>query len=228
MSATASIPEVFHGAAAERAIQYAVALEVLLVFTGILLYIWRWQYHHPRSWIWLLAAIVLSHLIHRDRLGDLGIGFSRVRASAEIILPLAAALYLPVLVYFLARGDLHLIMPNYAALDRFLGYGAWCALQQYLVQSYFHRRLLRVVRTPHLSAVLVAVMFGACHIPNAILMAATTLGGYIMAEVYARHPNIWPLALAQAVGGILVATLTPPALIHNMRVGPGYYAHGRG
>jgi len=146
-----------------------------------------------------------------------------MRGSAEAILPLAVAIYLPVFIYSLVRGDLHIILPNRVALNRFLGYGGWCAVQQYLVQSYFHRRFMQVIRTPHLSAALVAVMFGACHIPNTILMAVTTLGGYILAEVYARHRNIWPLALAQAVGGILVATLAPPALIHNMRVGPGYY-----
>lgn len=206
-----------------RLAPYATALEVLLVFTGILLYIWRWQYHHPRSWLWLLAAVLLSHLIHRDRLRDMGLGIAGMRSCAESILPLAVAIYLPVLAYFLVRGRLHVIFPNGVALDRFLGYGAWCALQQYLAQSYFHRRLLRVIRTPHLSPVLVAVMFGACHIPNTILIIVTTLGGYILAEVYARHRNIWPLALAQAVGGFLVATLAPPALIHNMRVGPGYY-----
>lgn len=223
MSAMASTSPAFGEAVPRRFAQYATAVEVVLVFTGILLYIWRWQFHHPRSWLWLLAAVVLSHVIHGDRFRDLGLGFSGMRGSAEIILPLAAAIYLPILLYFLAHGDLRLILPNLPALNRFLGYGAWCVIQQYLVQSYFHRRLMQVIRTPHLSAALVAVMFGACHIPNAVLMAVTTLGGYILAEVYARRRNIWPLALAQAVGGALVATLAPPALIHNMRVGPGYY-----
>jgi membrane protease YdiL (CAAX protease family) len=69
-------------------------------------------------------------------------------------------------------------------------------------------------------------MFGAAHIPSPILMVATTLGGFIFAEVFTRHRNIWPLALAQAVGGFLIGALSPPALIHNMRVGPGYFTYG--
>ncbi len=201
----------------------AAAAEVLLVFAGTLLYIWRWQYHHPHSWAWLLAAVLLSHALRREGLRDVGLGFSGVRASAEVILPLALAIYLPVFVYALLRGHLVLLLPNAPSLVRFLGYGAWCVAQQYLAQGYFHRRLMRVIRTPHLSSALVALMFGACHIPNPVLMVITTAGGFVMAEVYKRHPSIWPLALAQAVGGTLTAALAPATLVHNMRVGPGYY-----
>lgn len=223
MSTLVSTPDSLEAALLRRFVQYATALEVMLVFTGILLFIWRWQFHYPHSWLWLLAAVILSHFIHGDRLRDLGLGLTQMRQSAEAILPLAVAIYLPILVYFLLRGNLQLILPNRVALSRFLGYAAWCVIQQYLVQSYFHRRLMQVVRTPHLSSALVALMFGACHLPNTILVMVTAFGGYLLAEVYAHHRNIWPLALAQAVGGILVATLAPPAMIHNMRVGPGYY-----
>jgi hypothetical protein len=223
MSTLLFSPKAIQASNPNRFTTAATAIEILLVFSGIMLYIWRWQFHHPHSWVWLLAAILLSHVVHRDRFGELGLGFTQMRASAEGILPLAVAIYLPLLIYFLAQGKLQLILPNQVALERFLEYGVWCLFQQYLLQSYFHRRLMRVARTPHLSAALVALMFGACHLPNAILTAVTTLGGYILAEVYTRHRNIWPLALAQTVGGFLVATLAPPALIHNMRVGPGYY-----
>jgi membrane protease YdiL (CAAX protease family) len=66
-------------------------------------------------------------------------------------------------------------------------------------------------------------MFGAAHIPNLILMIATLVAGFVFAEVFARHRNIWPLALAQAVGGFLLAAVAPDALIHHMRIGPGYF-----
>lgn len=105
----------------------------------------------------------------------------------------------------------------------FAMYGLWCVFQQYLMQSYFHRRLMSMSRNHHLTSALVALMFGAAHIPNPILMAATTAGGFILAQVFARHRNIWPLALAQTVGGFLIAALSPSSLIHSMRVGPGYF-----
>jgi membrane protease YdiL (CAAX protease family) len=82
---------------------------------------------------------------------------------------------------------------------------------------------MAVLGSSHVSSLAVALMFGSAHIPNPVLMVVTTLGGFLLAEIYARHPNIWPLALAHAVGGLLIAAITPPSLIHNMRVGPGYF-----
>src|SRR2546427_7909975 len=46
--------------------QAATALEILLVYSGILLYIWRWQTTHPRAWAPLLAVVLLSHVAHGD------------------------------------------------------------------------------------------------------------------------------------------------------------------
>jgi membrane protease YdiL (CAAX protease family) len=115
---------------------------------------------------------------------------------------------------------------NGHAAASLLGYGAWCAFQQYLAQSYFNNRLMEVVRNRHLSSLLVGIIFGSAHIPNLILMVATTVAGFVFAEVFARHRNIWPIALAQAVGGLLIAAVAPASLIHNMRVGPGYLFYG--
>ena len=83
-----------------------------------------------------------------------------------------------------------------------------------------------VIRNRHVSSALVGIMFSATHIPNLILMVATLVAGFVFAEVFARHRNIWPLALAQAVGGLLLAAVSPDALIHHMRVGPGYFFYG--
>jgi len=197
-------------------------LEAVGVFACVLLYIWRWQYSVPHVWILLLAIVFASHFVHRDPLNDLGLTRLELRANAERVLPLMLGLYFPLVIYGFAAGRLRVMAPNLAVLAYFAGYGSWCLAQQYLTQSYFHNRLMAAVRNRHLSSLLAAVMFGAAHIPNPILMAVTTVAGFIFAEVFSHHRNIWPLALAQTVGGFLVAAVSPPWLIHNMRVGPGY------
>lgn len=207
-------------------VRFATALEILLVYAGILLYIWRWQFSYPRTWMILLAVVLASHVVHRDTLRDMGLTWHGLRASAGLVLPLAAALFVPLVVYGFARGTLVLLGPNRKTAASLALYAFWCLFQQYLMQSYFHRRLMALVRNPHRSSLIMALMFGAAHIPNPVLMVATTLGGFLLAEVFARHRNIWPLALAQAVGGYLVAALTPVHIIRNMRVGPGYYFFG--
>ncbi len=223
MSTATSQPEVVPLRAASPASQWATALEVLLVYAGILLYIWRWQFTYPRAWMALLAVVLASHMAHRDTLRGLGLTFVELRASARLILPLAAAVYVPVEILGFASGRLTLIAPGWRTLVSFAGYLVWCAFQQYVAQSYFHCRLMTLIPNRHVSSLAVALLFGAAHIPNPILMVATIIGGFILSEVFARHRNIWPLALAQAAGGFLIAALSPASLIHNMRVGPGYF-----
>jgi len=202
----------------------ATALELLLVFAGILLYIWRLRYTYPWACFLLFVGILLSHVVHRDTPSELGLTTANLDANARIALPLALALYLPMVAYGFARHALVLdILPTRQALAWFAGYGVWCTFQQYLMQSYFHHRLMSVIGNHHLSSLLVAIMFGGAHIPNPILMVVTTVAGFMLAEVFAHHRNIWPLALAQTVGGLLIAAVSPPSLIHHMRVGPGYF-----
>jgi len=207
-------------------LQFVTALEVALIYAGILLYIWRWQFTHPRVWIFLLAVVLASHVAHRDGLASLGLTLDSLRASAQVVLPLALALFVPAVIYGFVHRGLLIIPPGRTVLTSFTMYGVWCVFQQYLMQSYFHHRLMSMSRNRHLTSALVALMFGAAHIPNPILMAATTAGGFILAQIFARHRNIWPLALAQTVGGFLIAALSPASLIHSMRVGPGYFFFG--
>ena len=202
------------------------ALEAVLVYAGIVTYIWRWQHTFPHIWMALWGIILASHLLHRDTFRSLGLALSGMRANAQIVLPIALAFYVPLLVFGFARHALTLMPVNRHAAASLLGYGCWCAFQQYLAQSYFHNRLMEAVRSRHLSSLLVGIIFGSAHIPNPILMVATTLAGFVFAEIFARHRNIWPLALAQAVGGLLLAAVSPASLMHNMRVGPGYLFYG--
>jgi hypothetical protein len=226
MSQGASVGGREDGGGTRGALAIATAIEVALVFTGILAYIWRWQHTSPRAWIGLLAFILVSHVLHRDTLRGLGLGLAGLRANAQWVLPLAILLYLPMLLYGFAHHRLALLHPTWQSLVSLLGYGSWCAFQQYLTQSYFNNRLMLVIRNRHVSSALIGIMFSATHLPNLILMVATLVAGIVFAEVFARHRNIWPLALAQAVGGLLLAAVAPDALIHHLRVGPGYFFYG--
>lgn len=142
-----------------------------------------------------------------------------------MIVPLLLPLAIGLAAELAWHPSLLFAQPAGQTLMGFIGYPLWCAVQQYLAQSYFQRRLAAIFKNPPFTSILVGVLFGAAHIPNLVLMIATTLAGWIFAEVFSRHANIWPLALTQAVGGILLRSVMPPDLIHNMRVGPGYFSY---
>jgi hypothetical protein len=246
MNHLTSLEEMKDGGRGRRPLVIGTAFEVALIFAGILAYIWRWQHTNPLAWMghpgsrliarfmdtnplaWggLFALILVSHVLHRDTLRGLGLGGTDLRGSAQWVLPLAIVLYLPLLLYGFVHHRFALLHPTWQSLVLLLGYGGWCAFQQYLTQSYFHNRLMLIIRNRHVSSALIGIMFSATHIPNLILMIATSVAGFVFAEAFARYRNIWPLALAQAVGGLLLAAVAPDALIHHMRVGPGYFFYG--
>jgi hypothetical protein len=226
VSQVTSVAEMEQQAKPRQLVVLATTFEVLAIFTCILAYIWRWQHTSPRIWMVLWALILISHVLHRDTLRGLGLGRAEFRASAQWILPLTVLLCLPLLYYGFERQRLLFLHPTWQALGALLGYGSWCAFQQYLTQSYFHNRLMLVIRNRHVNSALIGIMFSATHIPNPILMIATLVAGVVFAEVFGRHRNIWPLALAQAVGGLLLAAVSPESMIHHMRVGPGYFFYG--
>ena len=202
------------------------ALEVSFILAGILLYIWRWQHLRPPVWIFIFALILLSHAIHHDTWRGLGLGRAELRDGSQWLLPLAVILYLPLLAIGFIFHRLAFLRPNWQSLLMLLGYGCWCAFQQYLTQSYFNNRLMLVIHNRHVRSAVIGIMFGATHIPNPILVIATFVAGFVFAEAFSQHRNIWPLAFAQAVGGLLLAAVVPDAAIHHMRVGPGYLFYG--
>lgn len=204
-------------------IAVATAVEVVVVYAAIIYYIWRGQHSYPHLWIAIWAVIIASHFLHHDTLRGMGLLGTEMQNSAWSVLPITVVLCVVMLIYGFRNHRLVLLHPTWQSLIPLVGYGGWCAFQQYLTQSYFHNRLMSIIPNRHVTSILVAVMFSSTHIPNVVLMVATAIAGFIFAEVFARHRNVWPLALAQAVGGLLLAAVAPDALIHHMRVGPGYF-----
>jgi Type II CAAX prenyl endopeptidase Rce1-like len=202
---------------------WITASEVLAVYAATLLYIWRWQEDHPFLWIPMLAAVLFSQWFHHDTLEAMGLTGREFRPCARASLPfLAVVIIAGSFCAVMGHDSTARVLSPRAGLT-FAGYLVWCSLQQYLTQSYFHRRLMKLIRSPHLRSVAVGLLFAGVHIPNPVLMVATFTGGVVFAEIFTRHPNIWPLAFVQAVAGFLIGALSPPWLIHGMRVGPGYF-----
>src|SRR5215472_15435281 len=122
--------------------QFATACEVLLIYAGILLYIWRWQFTYPWAWAVLFAAVLVSHAVRGETPRNLGLTAANLRTSASFVLPFATVVYLPVVGYGFFRHVLALAVPGKRAFAWLVGYGCWCVFQQYLMQSYFHNRLI--------------------------------------------------------------------------------------
>jgi hypothetical protein len=95
-------------------------------------------------------------------------------------------------------------------------------MQQFILQSFFLLRLLRLLPGKALPIAVATGMFALAHLPNPILTPITLVWGAISCVLFLRYRNIYALGLAHGIMGLCVAVTVPSSLHHHMRVGLGY------
>ena len=102
-------------------------------------------------------------------------------------------------------------------------------MQQFILQSYFLIRLLRLLPGKVAPVLVAAGIFSLAHLPNPILTPVTLVWGLIACVLFLRYRNIYALGVAHGILGLCVAVTVPNSLHHHMRVGRGYLRyHPRG
>src|SRR6476661_3791295 len=134
--------------------RYLTIVEGLTFSAIVALFIWRWQIAYPKSWsifpVWLIA----SFLIHRDTPKTLGWRGDNLWPATRQGLAFFAAAVASVCLTGLMLGALHHLPEHLIDERRFVGYFAFCLLQQIAVNSYLMNRFLGSVGTPWVSALL--------------------------------------------------------------------------
>src|SRR5262249_32634357 len=152
----------------------------LIVFTGILLFIWRLQFVFPDFAWFLLAFLVLTFFIHRDGFKKLGFGsHGMLSATRSLIVPTVMISVLLVLTG-IAIGSLKNWMPGWRELSGFSRYFAWCLFQEFGLQSFFTNRLFDILGDSKKTSWVSGMIFAAFHIPNPVLVLVTFVGGVIL------------------------------------------------
>lgn len=207
-----------------RARRYSFLIEALAFAAFVGMYIWKWQAEVPRSWWVMVVWLGLSAVLRTDTPKTLGWRgdnlWPATRRAFQFFAPASVAICgVGLFLGMLQRLPVHLIDPR-----RFVGYLAFCLLQQVALNSFLTNRLLAYFGSLWPAAILAGVLFAALHWPNPVLVPLTLVGGVAMAWLFGRERNILPLALGQAILGALVWWAFPMAWHHSMRVGPGYRA----
>jgi hypothetical protein len=186
-------------------------------------YIWRLQFTTPGIWIIIPIWIIASFLLHRDNPKTLGWRADNLwpaTVQAAIAFSIATV---GLIALGLTLGASHNLPPHLFDAKRLWNYFAFCLLQQVAAQSFLNNRLIFLIRRRWPSSFLVGAIFGILHWPNPVLVPATFIGGTAMAWLFARHRNVIPLAIGQALLSSLLWWSVPIAWHHHFRVGPGYY-----
>ena len=133
-------------------------------------------------------------------LADLGFTGENLGRAVRDVGLLSAGAALGMGVYGARRGSLRL---DASMLPLLVLYPAWGLTQQMLVQGYLTRPLAEAGLPAVAVAPITAAAFGAVHVPNWELTAATTALGGAFAPLYLWDRNLRPLGVAHGGRGAL-------------------------
>lgn len=193
-----------------------LSLSILALILG---YTWVLAPLLPRWAAGVVAAVVLGLSAWRaSRTGEWGLRSSALWPASWR----AVAVTLPALAAMAAAGwalgSLHHrddTWRDYAYLV------AWAAGQQFALQTVLLREAQAATsRRPGIA--LAAAGFAALHLPNPFLTAVTLVGGLLWCAIYARHPNLLPLALSHALATVAILHCFDPEVTGRLRVGYAY------
>jgi Type II CAAX prenyl endopeptidase Rce1-like len=207
----------------ETAFRRYAALEPFAVFLLIMVYIWDLRFSHQQFWMAILAWMLYSHRLHREKASTLGFQSGNLRPCLEDFAPAVILLALLLLGCGLLLQTTRPMGFDQAFLA-WAGYLPWGVFQQYILNGYFFNRLDRFV-SHRAAPMLSAALFSGAHLPNWFLMGITFLAGYYSARIYQRHQNLYFLGLAHATLGFLLYLVIPDSISHHLTVGPAWFRH---
>src|SRR5262245_31515032 len=138
---------------------FLAAVDICVVFFGILLYIWRLQFVFPDFALYLIAFLVLTFFVHCVCFSVLVFEFRGLVEGMKLLIGPTMILVGVSLIAGALAGvfDTWTWSADKAASG--FRYFAWCLFQQFGLQSFFTNRLLTLFRRPNHVALISAVMF---------------------------------------------------------------------
>ena len=165
--------------------------------------------------------MVLSHRERHESLRDIGFRTDNLSSAARLIIipTLAVVAILLAIAWLLSQSEFR-VRPLRV---RLLLAPAWALFQQYALQGFINRRAQIVFGPGLLSMSMVAILFSIFHLPSPFLALLTLFGGFALAGVYQRHPNLYALAFAHFAVSLTLSLSAPASLTQQLRVGFKYF-----
>jgi len=107
-------------------------------------------------------------------------------------------------------------------VSQFTFYIYWAWIQQFIVLGVIATTLSRVVDIDsssgrHVVSLNSALLFGVMHLPNVWLFAITSVLGYMLAQTFLRHRNLFAVSLVHALIASLYYQLLPLSLSPKLK-----------
>ncbi len=102
----------------------------------------------------------------------------------------------------------------------------WGGAQQWILQTVVLREAQRATSSSW-AVVVAAALFAVVHLPNPFLTVVTFAGALAWCAIYARDPNILPLALSHGLGTLAILYAFDEAITGRLRIGYAYLQLGK-
>jgi len=177
-------------------------LDVAIIVGVCLAYVALESFHVPKRWSFLVVGVTLvAYFVclarrRTDSWRDLGLRTDNLRSAAIPVALFTALAGTGLVAWAVAHGQ---PLVRRQVLLLLALYPAWAIVQQLVFQGLLHRRLMVVVASPTLQAVITAAAFAAVHWGSAALVVLTFAAGLAWSVLYRRSPNLWLLAASHTV-----------------------------
>ena len=169
-------------------------------------------------WVALPVVLILAVCIRHD-LKTRDWGFSRRAVWPALTWSIALTVPLGAALWFIGHAQGPPPSRPAPLLD-FLYVIVWGGAQQFVLQTVILRESQKVVRRG--AAILAAAIFASFHLPNPFLVTVTFVGGLAWCGIYARYPNIVPLALSHATATVIILMSFNRDITGGLRTGWRY------
>ena len=183
----------------------------------------------PQPWqqiLWgLTAAIILAIILDSfDNLKTMGLCRENLSCSLWAVF---VALGVAAVAVTAARMMHTLQVPGntLSFLRHSFAYALWASIQQLVLQCFFLSRLMRLIGSGPWAAGAAAILFAIAHLPSPFLMLVTLVCGLAACLFFLRYRSLYPLVIAHAILGIVIAITVPERVDHQMRVGLAYLTY---
>lgn len=165
----------------------------------------------------MLAIFAYSILKHWEGLRAWGIRFDNFTEAFQKALPILTAIVAACFVIAMIKK----VPFNFPTFKLFYEYPLAGLLQQLLFQGFFYNRYEAVTKNRFFSILLSALTFALFHLPNKPLTAVTFVAGLYLSYIFARHRNLFVVALLHGwISLCITFTLEPAGIIKSFKVGP--------
>jgi len=178
------------------------------------------------------SVFVLSFVIRRDSLRELGIRWDTIRESGrDCLIALCVLLFIAgamVITYSHTFSfDRYYDEGFFSLLDDLSFCAFWGIVQQFMLQSIVLVRALQVFKRQSIAVVASAILFSLVHAPNVSLMILTLVFGGLCCRLFLRNRNIFTLGIVHGVVHKALAMLFSSLIVSglgyydfNLRIGP--------